>query len=328
MTPRLVLLLVLFLPGAARAGVGDNPPVFTDGFENAESLADLFPLDGSRWMNFGITGEGSTLELDRGRAHTGEQSLRCHASAYDGVTASKAYIANGFLRFVEGDRAWFEMWVWVQGATPDLFLWDLEAPGTCTTQDDCPEAGDGTICSSPGRRVYLENSEGTPIRSDLGKWCTGEDFTQEPGRAVAFAPDRWTRLRVFIGLSSGPDGIMLVWQDDRLVLVGSGRTLPRDDSVYERLQVGVTANGSTEQPATLFLDDVSIWSEPPAWWSAVFDLDAGGDADIEDLYDIHSRGVDLNGDGLADHADAALLEAVLRWDELLVIRRSRHPPTE
>jgi hypothetical protein len=300
-------------------------PIFEDGFEDAETFMDLFPPDGSRWTNFGITADGNTLDLSQEVAHTGTQSLRCHAEPYDGVTASKAYISNGFLRFVEGDEAWFELWVFVEGSTrtPDLFLWDLESTGTCTDADACPEEGDGTICPSPGRRLYLQDSNGTPLRSDLGKWCLGEDFVQQPGQEVPFPTDRWVRLRVFIGLSSRSEGVMQVWQDDHLVLTNRGYTLPRHDSTYDRLQVGITANGSTMNSATIFLDDVAIWDAAPAWWLAIFDRDADGTITNDDLHEQHQHGADLNGDGRIDHSDTELLEMVLRWNELRDMRAGR-----
>ncbi len=293
-------------------------PVFSDGFEDAETLADLFPPDGSRWTNFGVTTEENYMELSAEQVRSGEQSLKCYAAPYDGMTASKAYIAYQFLELVEGDEGWFQAWFHVESAEPtiDLFLWDLEATGTCTTVEACPEVGEGTICASPGRRLYLQNSPGTPMRSDLGKWCLGEDFVQDPGKAVAFPRNRWVRLRVFIGLSSGGMGIMQVWQDDALVLNHRGYTLPRADSIYDRLQVGITANGSAFNDVTLFLDDVSVWTDAPPWWLTIYDRNADASVTIDDLDALHKDPADLDGDGQADHADLDLLEAVLRWDEL------------
>jgi len=305
--------------------VASAQPIFEDGFEDAQTFLDLFPPDGSRWTNYGITLDNNTLDLSQTQVRSGSQSLKCVAMPYDGTTASKAYIANGLLPFVEGDEAWFEAWVFVEGPAPpiDLFLWDLEAPGTCTSAETCPEEGDGSICPSPGRRLYLQYSTGTPIRSDLGKWCLGEDFFQVPGSEVHFPTGQWVRLRVFLGLSSRGEGIMQVWQDDTLVLHNRGYTLPRDDSVYSRLQVGITANGGRLDSVTLYLDDVTIWNTPPVWWLAIFDRDSDGRVSIDDSYELHANPADLNGDGAADRADIDLLEAVIRWTEPAEMRSNR-----
>ncbi|VAX42548.1 hypothetical protein MNBD_PLANCTO03-784 [hydrothermal vent metagenome] len=325
MFKRMFPILTLFSLAVTGSSACAQGPIFADGFEDAETFLDLFPLDESRWSHFGITGEGNTLDLSQEQVRSGTQSLKCFAMPYDGVTASKAYIANGLFQFFEGDEAWFEAWFYVEGTAPpiDLFLWDLEAPDTCTSIEACPEEGDGSICSSPGRRLYLQQSTGTPVRSDLGKWCLGEDFRQIPGSETHFPTNQWVRLRVFIGLSSRDDGIMQVWQDDELILHNRGYTLPRADSIYNSLQVGNTANGGRLDPATLFLDDVTIWNTPPIWWLAIFDRDGDGLVSIDDSYELHANPADLNDDSVADRADIDLLEAVIRWDELPDMRGDR-----
>lgn len=301
--------------GDTGAPIGATP-IFQDGFENATTFEDLFPPDRSRWTLAGLTVAGNTLELSQQYANTGTQSLRCYAEPYDGVTGSKAYVSITSLPFVDGDEAWFELWVRVQGpGSPDLFLWDLEANATCSTIADCPEEGAGTLCLSPGRRLYLQNSNGTPIRSDLGKWCLGKTFAQDIHTAVPFPTDQWVRLRIFIGLSSQPEGYMQVWQDDNLILNHRGYTLPRSDSNYNSIQVGITANGGEISPATVYLDDVTIWDSPPAWWLAIFDRNADGELTVGDAHELHRNVADLNNDSVIDRADIDLLEWTLRWDE-------------
>ncbi len=310
----IVSLLIVMLTAAAASA---QAPIFEDGFEDVNTFLDLFPRDGSRWSNFGLTNQSNTIDLSQEQVRSGTQSLKCFALPTKGADTSKAYISNGLFQFVEGDQAWFEAWFYVDGASPPihLFLWDLEAPGTCTSIEACPAVGDGSICSSPGRRLYLQNSQGTPIRSDLGKWCLGEDFIQRPGNETHFPTDQWVRLRVFIGLSSQKDGILQVWQDDKLIVHNRGYTLPRADSIYNRLEVGLTANGGDANPATLFLDDVTIWDSPPSWWLTIFDRDGDGLVSIDDSYELHKNPADLDDDGVAGRPDIDLLEEVVRWDE-------------
>jgi hypothetical protein len=72
------------------------------------------------------------------------------------------------------------------------------------------------------------------------------------------------RLRVHLFLSEKSDGVMEVWQDDTKVIDAHGQTLPTAKTIYDRLEVGLTANGSTEHAHTLYVDDVSI-SNRPLW---------------------------------------------------------------
>jgi hypothetical protein len=140
-------------------------------------------------------------------------------------------------------RLRFSGWFYLAGGTDAslIFLWDLE-----TTQ----------YPQSPGRRLYVQ--DGGWLASDLGKWWTGKTFRQPKGGEVQFPKDRWVQLRVHLLLSSGRDGLMEVWQDEVRVLDARGQTLPTDRAVYNRLQVGLTANGNRHSTNVLYLDDVVI----------------------------------------------------------------------
>lgn len=263
------------IPQASRGESGDlpnvpafgAPPVFSDGFEDADELADLFPRDGSRWTSSQVEPAGNSVELTSEQVHGGTQALKCYAQPYDGRNASKADIATETLTFVVGDEVWAEMWVYLVGggSTLSVFLWDLEAPATCTTTFACPKKGIGRICNSPGRRLYLSGPQGDWLKSDMGKWCVGQPFTQAPGTEVALPTDEWVRIRAYLQLSEKSDGVMKVWQGDELVIDAVGITLPRYDAVYSRLQVGITANGNESFAHTMYLDDVTVWDASPAW---------------------------------------------------------------
>ncbi len=224
---------------------------FRDGFETATKLEDLFPRDSSRWHGVQRErGPGATtneITLTSEQTHSGANALKCVAYPYDGGTASKADIERGRLHFVRGDDVWFRGWFWLAGRTDAslVFIWDLETTA---------------LHNSPGRRLYLQNGEW--LASDLGKWWTGKTFRQARGHEVRFPKDRWVELRVHLLLSEGGDGRMEVWQDGTKVLDGTGQTLPTARTVYNRLQVGVTANGNRTYPQTLFVDDVAISNRP------------------------------------------------------------------
>lgn len=191
--------------------------------------------------------EQNAVELTTEVVHSGRQSLKCFATAKRGDGASKADIGRGGFRFVKGDHVWSQCWLFLKG-TEDaslVFLWDLE----CSSK-----------WQSPGRRLYLQS--GGVLTSDIGKWFFAHVFRQPWDRGVPFPRDRWVRLKVHLFLSESSDGVMEVWQDETKVLDGHGQTLPTSKTVYDRLQVGITANGNHTHAHTLYVDDVIISNRP------------------------------------------------------------------
>jgi len=180
-------------------------------------------------------------------AHSGRQSLKCFASAKRGDVTSKADLERGGLHFVKGDHVWSQCWFLLKGggSGAEVFLWDLETSHKW---------------QSPGRRLYLQ--EGDVLASDLGKWFFAPTFRQPYQGGVRFPQDRWVRLRVHLFLSEESDGAMEVWQDDTKVLDAHGQTLPTAKTIYDRWQIGLTANGSTQHEHTLYMDDVIISNRP------------------------------------------------------------------
>lgn len=222
---------------------------FRDSFEDAGAFLDLYPKDLSRWHGWQLVPAENKNDLTSEVVHSGLQALKCSASAKRNDVTSKADVLREQLRFVKGDHMWSECWFLLQGgaSAENVFLWDLES---------------STKWQSPGRRVYLER--GDVIASDLGKWFTSSVFRQAPDHALRFPLDRWVRLRVHLFLSEQSDGIMEVWQDETKVIDARGQTLPTAKTIYDRLEVGLTANGSTEHSHTLYVDDVTISNR--AFW--------------------------------------------------------------
>jgi cysteine-rich repeat protein len=225
---------------------------FADGFEAAPTLADLFSE--SRWHNMQHSYATNEITVSTTRVHEGKGALRCLAQPYDGRTASKADVQREAFDFRKGDDVWFSGWYLIEagGSAANLFLWDLE--------------GSGAFGDSPGRRLYLGGRE--ELVSDMKGGTSNDTFRQVRGTEVPWPRGRWVLLTVHLRLSEKSDGLMEVWQDDVLVLVGRGRTLPAATMVYHRLQVGITANGSTLAEHTVFVDDVAIGIEEPPSTSA------------------------------------------------------------
>ncbi len=236
----------------AGAPAQPTPPFkFADGFENASRFEQLFPRDFSRWhgaqRESAAQPSANSVELSTQIVHSGTNALKLVAAPYDGRTASKADIEREQLHFAKGDEVWSSVCYYLVGEDdPQLiFLWDLE-----TTQ----------YGKSPGRRLYLQN--GGYLASDLGKWWSGKTFRQIKGQEAKFPHDRWVKVKVHLVLSERNDGVMEVWQDGVKVIDARGQTLPTARAVYNRLQVGITANGNRQFSHTLYVDDVVISNQP------------------------------------------------------------------
>ena len=258
-------LLVLLAIGCDDGNPAPGDPIegiFAEDFEGASQIDEL--VAGDRWTGTQRQPDGNRVELTTERSRSGSQSVRFVAQAYDGETASKADLVLKRLDLREGDSVWVEFWVWLVGSsdTRNVFLWDLEAPDTCTDGEACPARGTGAICSSPGRRLYLSGASGQTVTSDLGKWCRGDTF--RAGEAT-FETDRWVRVRLRMDLANSTSGRFQVWQDEEQVLDATGITLPRADAVYSQMQIGITANGSEMAANEAFVDNVSLWASDPRW---------------------------------------------------------------
>lgn len=230
--------------------VSAEPFVFRDGFEESAKTEDLYSPGSSRWQGVEIQSaagtKANTVALTTERAHSGKNALKCVAAPFDGKLASEADIEREGLRFVKGDDVWFSGWFWLEGGTEasSVFLWDLESTA---------------LRNTPGRRLFLQNGE--MVASDLGKWWSAKKF-RAVGGAPKFPKNKWVEVKIHLHLSDGADGRMQVWQDGVKVLDEAGKTLPRARTIYDRMQVGLTANSGRTQAQTLFVDDVVLSNRP------------------------------------------------------------------
>jgi hypothetical protein len=210
-------------------------------------FADGFEDGAGGWHGFPRAPDSNFVAVTTRRPRSGRKSLECRAVPFDGRRSSKADLFVGQLRFVKRDHVWFSGWYYLEGASGAglVFLWDLEA---------------SRKYQSPGRRLYLQENEA--LASDLGKWFRSLTFRQPRGAEIPFPHDRWVSLRVHLYLAEDATGRLELWQDGAKVLDGYGQTLPTTRAVYDRLQIGITANGNRNQAVTLFVDDIVLSNRP------------------------------------------------------------------
>jgi hypothetical protein len=106
------------------------------------------------------------------------------------------------------------------------------------------------IESGPGLRIVLD--DGVP-RVEL-KWASKPSF--HAIQSVKMPVGRWAKVQLSAKLSDQQDGAVSLWIDGRLVISGKGQTLPLPDTVYDRMEIGITANNGP--PTTVYVDDVKL----------------------------------------------------------------------
>ena len=232
-----------------------------DGFENAKTLHDLIGLE-QEWTSLTLQGPGAPtvpdyvklrkrilkrqsdfldnrIEPSAERAHHGKQSLRLYAvPASRKMSLTKASLDTELLHFIKGDHFWFSGWFFLEQGRPTTIM-DLE----CSFIEQGPGM---RILFTEQMRPYLEL-----------KWLDKPTFKPQKNSNAVFPRNQWVHVKVHLFLSEGKDGVAELWLDEKKVIEGKGQTLPFAGVVYDRLEVGISANpkGTT---TVLFVDDVTV----------------------------------------------------------------------
>jgi len=241
---------------------------FSDDFENARTISDLIGLERG-WTAFTLqspktptvadyvrlrkrvlTGKASFLdnriEPSTDVAHGGQSSLKAYSVARSGkMVTAKASIETELLHFVRGDDVWFSGWYYVpaEGGVPSTIM-DLE-----TTW----------FKEHPGIRIVVFGQDYLGVEL---KWGTKPTFRQIRGKEVSFPRAQWVHVKFHITLSEQPDGVVELWQNGTKIVDTQGQTLPLAHTIYNSLEVGISAHSFGSQPATLYADDVAISAKP------------------------------------------------------------------
>ncbi|VAW91124.1 hypothetical protein MNBD_GAMMA21-2115 [hydrothermal vent metagenome] len=180
------------------------------------------------------------LDLEEKNIHSGKKSLRLFAvkPSFLMVT-SKSLIEKKGLCFGKGDHIWFSGWYYFKKGMPSTIV-DIE---------------DRLLISGPGIRLFIRNKKYASMEL---KFAHKPQFNQ---KKVEIPRQQWVHIRLHLVLSNHEDGVIEMWQDDKKILSTTGQTLPMNGSVYNALQIGITA---TSMKTELLVDDVMI-SDKPLW---------------------------------------------------------------
>lgn len=241
---------------------------FGEDFENASALHDLIgPQRG--WTEFVLQSPrapavkdyvrlrqqilagksgflDNRLELSGEVVHGGKTALKAYSAAPTGdMICAKSFVGIELLHFVRGDDVWLRGWFYVpEGSAMPFTVMDLK-----TTW----------IKQYPGMRIMI--SGGKHADYEL-KWGAKPKYRQTRGKEIPFPVARWVQLQAHLKLSAKDDGLVELWQDGVKIVDARGQTLPLANTVYNYLEVGITAHSSRPTPATLYVDDVSVADQP------------------------------------------------------------------
>ena len=253
-----------------KAAKGELVPVkrrFADDFENVKTVRDLVGLERG-WTGFTlqspltprvkdyvllrkrILGGASYLdnrvEPTTEVVHAGKGALKtCSVAPTGAMSCAKASLDTELLHFVKGDDVWFSGWYYVpEGSKMPNTMMDLE-----TTW----------FKEYPGIRIMVYSGKYAGFEL---KWGAKPKYRQPRGEEVVFPVGKWVHLKSHLKLSEKEDGVIELWQDRTKIVDARGQTLPQAHTIYNSFEIGISAYSTGPEPATLYVDDVSISGRP------------------------------------------------------------------
>jgi hypothetical protein len=236
---------------------------FQEGFENANKIQDLIGPQ-YNWSSMtllspaapgvqdyvklrqqiidkGAAFKDNSITLNTEIVHSGKKSLKFYAVKPSRKMAiTKTTLDNELLFFKRGDRVTMTGWFYIAQGTP-FGLMDIES---------------NYINQGPGMRVLL--SENLEPRIEL-KWAEKPTYRTARGSDARLPRGQWVKLSLHLYLSEKTDGQVRFSINDKVVIDQQGQTLPVADAVYNRLQLGITANPKNTT-TVLYVDDLSLQS--------------------------------------------------------------------
>lgn len=181
----------------------------------------------------------SRMDPSSERKHSGTQSLKLFAEEPSWrMDLTKTSIDTELVYFGRGDNFWFSGWFYLESGRPTGIL-DIESSYTK---------------HGPGMRILFDD-ELRP-RAEL-KFAHKPTYRMGRGNSFRFPSGKWVEVKLHLYLMDDDNGRIELWMDNQKVLDANGPTLPVADVVYNRMQVGITANPDDVR-TTMFLDDVRV----------------------------------------------------------------------
>jgi hypothetical protein len=238
---------------------------FSDTFNDINTLLDLFLEDASRWTNVQVsvhsTNDPITLEdtrifyesngiyLETKPVFTPPYSLQFTVQPTEDAV-SKAYLERDGLFFEMGDTLWVSFYVFIPSGTVTQNVAVLDIESTMYE-------------NAPGRQIQFGGGD-TELILESKEEFHGPSYRQNPETAVDFPKAEWVRLLVRLDLAADENGRSRIWQNATLVIDAQGPNMATPETVYDRIQIGLTANESDDLQ-TVYIDDVVVSTEQPVF---------------------------------------------------------------
>lgn len=215
----------MFVPAGQWTDITIIDPTINTNAEQRALKSDIL-AGGSGWAS-------SRIDISSEQVHDGSTAIKFVAAGATSATpTTKASLDTHLAQYGDGDVFFFSGMFKVQSGTP-LGILDLESSHDA---------------ESPGLRLLLDEAGHMRV-----EFKAGSKPTVYASDDVRLSVGDWARVSVRYDLSTGADGNFQVWLDNRLVIESTGVNLPHAGAVYDRVQVGVTANSSVNA-AVVFAD--------------------------------------------------------------------------
>jgi len=178
------------------------------------------------------------MDLDTKIVHSGKKALRFYSVKPGiGMKTTKSLVEKKWLCFAKGDHIWFSAWYYIKKGMPST-LFDFETR---------------RFSGGPGIRLFVRRQKYASMEL---KFADKPVYDQ---LKVPLPRQKWFNLKLHLVLSNHEDGVIELWQDGVKILSTRGRTLPTHDTIYDSMQVGITA---TPRETVMLIDDVKVSTEP------------------------------------------------------------------
>lgn len=249
--------------------------IFEDGFETENnSVNELFLSNGSRWSSIqqsDPTNATNEISISDINFSEGQNSLRLFAFQSDNSLSKMAIEKNGFSAFAN-DKVIIkaDFFIGNTANVENLLLIDLECcscwDSTANVENQCP----GIRLQMSGGNDFLSIERGKIAESTIEQ------------TSFQFPRNEWVTVQWEMILSNNNNGMNKLLINGTEVLNSSGTNMPnaqtfrdifaqegidftlQEPTFYERVQIGATANPTTEG-IELFVDDFSIVVEKNAF---------------------------------------------------------------
>lgn len=249
--------------------------IFEDGFETENnSVNELFLSNGSRWSSIqqsDPTNATNEISISDINFSEGQNSLRLFAFQSDNSLSKMDIEKNGFSAFAN-DKVIIKADFFIGNTAniENLLLIDLECcscwDSTANVENQCP----GIRLQMSGGNDFLSIERGKIAESTIEQ------------TSFQFPRNEWVTVQWEMILSNNNNGMNKLLINGTEVLNSSGTNMPnaqtfrdifaqegidftlQEPTFYERVQIGATANPTTED-IELFVDDFSIVVEKNAF---------------------------------------------------------------